>query len=91
MDKTQIDADDLFVLANQTPAVQAAVENVAAKGAVRTRRALARAGVEADVDVKVRKLSTGRAARDVVVTVADERDLRRAGRIVRRSVREVRR
>ena len=91
MDKTHIDADDLFVLANQTPQVQAAVENVAAKGAVRTRRALARSGIDADVTVTPRKLSTGRAARDVIVTVNDEKDRRRAGRIVRRSVREVRR
>ena len=91
MDKTRIDADDLFVLANQAPQAQAAVENRSAKIAVRARRNLARAGIDGEVTVKTRQLSTGRAARDVMVTVPDDNDRRRAGRVLRRTAREVRR
>lgn len=91
MGKTRIDADDIFVLANQAPQAQAAVEQRAARIAVRTRRNLSRSGVAADVAVRKVQLPTGRAARDVMVTVKDEKDRRRAGRIVRRSAREVRR
>lgn len=85
-----LDADELFVLANQTNAVKAAVEKRAANIAVRTRRQLAKSGVEASVRVRDHPLASGRASRDVAVTV-DEKDRRRAGRVLRRTAREVRR
>lgn len=85
-----LSSDELFVLANNTSAVKAAVEKRAANIATRTRRDLGRAGVDAKVTIRDHPLATGRHSRDVAVTVADD-DRRRAGRIVRRAAREVKR
>lgn len=89
-EKTNLDADTLFVLANRTNAVQAAIQKRAANVATRARRQLARNGVDATVQVRDHPLPNGRASRDVVVT-ADDKNIRRAARIVRRAAREVRR
>lgn len=86
----QIDGDELFVLANKTNAVQAGIEKRSANVATRARRQLRKAGVEATVKVSNHPVASGRTARDVAVT-ADEKNIRRAARIVRRAAREVRR
>lgn len=89
-EKTSLDADTLFVLANRTNTVQAAIQKRAANVATRARRQLARNGVDATVQVRDHPLPNGRASRDVVVS-ADDKNIRRAARIVRRAAREVRR
>lgn len=86
----QIDGDELFVLANQTNAVKAGIERRAANVAARARRNLKKAGVDATVKITDHPIASGRTSRDVAVT-ADEANIRRAARIVRRSAREVRR
>ncbi|GEM_PF-6693038 len=91
MARTELDPDELFTLANQTPQVKAAVAQRSANIATRTRRELARANIDADVTISQRTLPNGRAAADVKVTGADTYNTRRAGRVLRRTAREVRR
>ncbi|WP_018021455.1 hypothetical protein [Corynebacterium doosanense] len=91
MEQTVIDADDLFVLANQTTQVKAAVSQRSANIASRTRRELAKAKIDADVTVTPRTLANGRSGADVTVSGKGDYSARRAGRILRRTAREVRR
>lgn len=86
----QLDGDDLFVLANKTNAVRAGIERRAANVATRARRQLKKTGVDATVKITDHPIASGRTSRDVAVT-ADEKNIRRAARIVRRAAREVRR
>lgn len=89
--RVELNTDELFHMAMQTSTVEAAVANRAAKIAVRTRRELGRAKVEATVSIDDHYLLTGRASKNVTVTVSDEAHRRKAGRILRRAGREIRR
>lgn len=82
-----IDADELFVLANDTTEVKAAGKKVAAKVASRVRKELARAGVDAEVSIREHRLGNGRMSYDVTANVPDGKE-RTAGRIFRRAGRE---
>lgn len=82
-----LNADEIFVLANASPQVQAAIQKKAAGSARRARQELKRAGIEAEVSIRKRPLATGRASYDVVAVPKDPEDERRVGRIMRRSVR----
>lgn len=79
-------ADDLFVMANQHPAVQAGVRKVAAGSARRARKELARAGIDAPVSLRDRTLPNGRTVVDVGAETPDGKGyqvrkiMRRAGR-----------
>lgn len=85
----QLDADDLFVMANSTARVRAAVRKVSAGGASRARKELARAGIDAEVRVRERTLANGRATADIVAD-APEGSEARVSKILRRAGREAR-
>ncbi|WP_139311895.1 hypothetical protein [Corynebacterium sp. CNJ-954] len=87
MADTALSADDIFALANNTPEVKLGVKKQAAKIAARTRKELARAGVDASVSIRDHPLSSGRTSVDVVVDAPDGTE-RIAGRILRRAGRE---
>lgn len=88
--RTDIDTDAIFMQVMQDKRVDAKINERANKIAVRTRRDLARAGIDAKVKVEPHYTPTGRAAYNVTGDVA-EQDERRAGRIARRAGRSVRR
>lgn len=83
-----IDADDLFVQANDDARVKAAVRKRAASMTSRVRKELARADVKASVSIRDHPLPNGRTSVDVYVEAADDKDARTVGRIVRRAGRE---
>lgn len=87
MPKTNLDADEIFALANADPRVKAAVKKRGAKMATRSRKELSRAGIDANVFIRERTLGTGRATVDVVAD-APEGTERKANKILRRAGRE---
>lgn len=88
--RNEIDADAIFSAAMRTARVRGAVMSKGTRMAAHARREINRAGVDATVQVREHPLSTGRASVDVVVNVADDKDRRRAGRIIRRAGRGAR-
>ncbi|MGP9619842.1 hypothetical protein [Corynebacterium sp. AOP34-BR1-29] len=82
-----LDADELFVLANADPRVRAGVRKVAAGSARRARKELARAGIDAPVTLRDRILSNGRTTVDVAAEVPEGKE-RQVARIMRRAGRE---
>lgn len=90
MVRIELDTDAIFQQVMGTERVQAKVQEKATKIAARTRRDLANAGIDATVKVREHPQANGRASFDVVGTVADQKDARRAGRIARRAGRSVR-
>ncbi|WP_291478491.1 hypothetical protein [Corynebacterium sp.] len=87
MGNVQLDADEIFTLANTDPRVRAAVKKRGAQIASRTRKELSRAGIDAPVSIRERTLATGRATVDVVAAAPDGTE-RRVNKILRRAGRE---
>lgn len=90
MARIDLDTDAIFLQVMQSPKVQAKARERATKIATRTRRDLAKAGIDATVTIEENATPTGRASFNVRGQVPDK-DKRRAGRIARRAARSVRR
>lgn len=90
MSRNQIDADAIFQQVMASSKVRSAVQSRGARAAAHARREIVRAGIDATVEVREHALSSGRASVDVTATVADEKDRRRVGRIMRRAGRGAR-
>ncbi|EEI16274.1 hypothetical protein [Corynebacterium lipophiloflavum] len=87
----EIDGDDLFRQAMELPQVKAKVHERATKIASRTRRDLARAEIDATVEIVEYHTPSGRASLNIRGTVKDPSDKRQAARIARRAGRAFRR
>lgn len=85
-----LDADEIFALAMDQPAVKAAVKKRASQIAARARKEFGRAGLDATVRIRDHPLPTGRTSVDVVADFDDgvEGMDRRVGKILRRAGRE---
>lgn len=89
--RVELDPDYLFIQANKTPQVRAAVLGRATRVATRTRTNLSRSKLNASVEVAEHRLANGRASYTVNVRAASDADAPRVKRVARRSFREVRR
>lgn len=90
MARIDIDTDAIFQQVMGTERVQAKVQEKATRIAARTRRDLARAGVDATVKIVEHPQPNGRAGFNVVGRATDPEQGRKAGRIARRAGRSVR-
>lgn len=89
--RVELDPDYLFIQANKTTRVQAAVLGRATRMATRTRTNLHRNKLDASVKVTQHQLANGRASYTVHVQAESDEDAARVKRVARRSFREVRR
>lgn len=89
--RVELDPDYLFIQANKTNQVQAAVLKRATRMATRARTNLTRNKLDASVKVSPHRLATGRASYNVNVQAESDKDAARVKRVARRSFREVRR
>ncbi|WCZ37853.1 hypothetical protein [Corynebacterium jeddahense] len=90
MVRIDIDNDAIFMQVMGSDRVQAKVQEKATRIAALTRRELARASIDAAVKIEPHPTSSGRAAFNVVGSVARPEDARKAGRIARRAGRSLR-
>lgn len=90
MARIDLDTDAFFQQVMQDKSVQAKTRDRITKIANRTRRDLAKAGIDATVTIEENATPTGRASFNIRGQVNDK-DKRRAGRIARRAARSVRR
>lgn len=90
MARVELDTDAIFQQVMSTNRVQAKTRERAAKIVTRIRRDLAKAGINAEVEIKEYAHDNGRYGLNIVGRVADH-EARRAGRIARRAGRSVRR
>lgn len=90
MVRIDIDTDAIFQQVMGTERVQAKVQEKATRIAARTRRDLARAGVDATVKIVEHPQPNGRAGFNVLGNVSDPEQARKAGRIARRAGRSIR-